>query len=78
MQLHRLKSGPAEPHAMIEVCILLSAIIQMGRNVASIFCHEIIKNFSAEPLAATRGTLGYRGTQLENTGLHSETFDTSL
>jgi len=33
MQLHRLKAGPTEAHAMIEVSILLSAIIQMGRNV---------------------------------------------
>jgi len=55
MQLHRLKAGPAKPHAMIEVSILLSVINQTGRNVASIFCLEIIKKFPAEPLAATRG-----------------------
>jgi len=40
---------------MIEVSILLSVINHMGRNVASIFCHEIIKKFPAEPLAANRG-----------------------
>jgi len=44
------------PHAMTEVSILLSVIHQIGRNVASIFCHQIIKKFPAEPLAATRGT----------------------
>ena len=42
---------------MIEVSILLSVINQMGRNVASIFCHEIIKKFPAEPLVAARGAL---------------------
>jgi len=54
MQLHRLKTDPAEPHAMIEVSILLSVINQMGRNVASIFCHESSKTFlrsSWQPLA---------------------------
>jgi len=56
MQLHWLKAGPAETHAMIEVLILLSVINQMNRNVASIFCHEIIKKCTAEPLAATCGT----------------------
>jgi len=44
------------PHAMTEVSILLSVIHQIGRNIASIFCHQIIKKFPAEPLAATRGT----------------------
>jgi len=32
-----------EPYAMIQVSILLSVTSQMGRNVASMFYHEIIK-----------------------------------
>jgi len=65
MQLLWLKTGPAEPHAIIEVSVLLSVLNQMGRNVASIFCHEIIKNLPAKPLAATRGTLRFRATPVE-------------
>jgi len=53
MQLHRLKAGPAAPHTMIEVSILLSVINLMGRNVATIFCHEIIKKFLAEQWLAS-------------------------
>ena len=44
---------PVEPHAMIEVPTLLPVINQVGRNVASIFCHEIIKKVSC-------GSLGHR------------------
>jgi len=40
-----------------QASIQLSVINQMGRNVASTFCHEIIKKFPAEPLAAIRGNL---------------------
>jgi len=52
---------------MIEVSILLSVVNQMGRNVAFIICHEIIKKFPAGPLtlAAIRGTLGFRGAPVE-------------
>jgi len=32
-----------EPYTMIQVSISLSVINQMGRNVAYMFCHEIIK-----------------------------------
>jgi len=32
-----------KPYAMIQVSILLSEISQMGRNVSSMFDHEIIK-----------------------------------
>ena len=65
MQLHRLKAGPVERHAMTEVSILLSALNQMARNLASIFCHEIMKELPVEHLAVTRGTLGFRRTPVE-------------
>jgi len=58
MQLHRLKAGPAAPHTMIEVSILLSVINLMGRNVATIFCHEIIKKFLAEQWRSQPKSLG--------------------
>jgi len=54
-----------ESHPLNEVSLTLSVINQMGRNVASIFCHEIIKKFPAEPLAATFGT------RLKNTDVRS-------
>jgi len=65
MQLDRLKAGPVEPHAMIGVSMLLSVINKMGRNVASVFCHEIINTFPEEPLTATCGT------RLKNTDVRS-------
>jgi len=34
---------------MIEMSILLSVINHIARNVATIFCHEIITKFLAEP-----------------------------
>jgi len=41
-----------EPYAVILVSTLLSVIDQMGRNVASLFYHEIIKirDFVQRPL----------------------------
>ena len=50
-----------EPYAMIQASILLSVINQMDRNVASMFYFYAL----AESLAATRGTLRFRGTTVE-------------
>jgi len=54
-----------EPCATIQVSVLLPVMKQMGRNVASLFYFYV----SAEPLAATPGTLRFRGTPVENTGV---------
>jgi len=52
---------PLEPYAMIQMSILLSVIKE--------FRPRKFRSVSVEPLAATRGTLRFRGASVKNTGL---------